>query len=78
VLKAEGAREAATLRADVLPEFARGEANTVFVIPSEFTQALADIGQSLAGCSEGSRTNGSAAPAMAALTASGGDEQSNA
>jgi regulator of protease activity HflC (stomatin/prohibitin superfamily) len=60
----------------MLPELARGEANTVFVIPSEFTQAFADIGHSLAGRTEGSRTNGSAAPAIAAITASGGDEQS--
>jgi regulator of protease activity HflC (stomatin/prohibitin superfamily) len=61
----------------MLPELARGEANTVFVIPSEFTQAFADIGHSLAGRAEGSRTNGSAAPAIAAITVSGGDEQSN-
>jgi hypothetical protein len=46
----------------MLPELARGEANTVFVIPSEFTQAFADIGHALGGRAEGSRTNGSAVP----------------
>src|SRR6202050_5533172 len=44
----------------MLPELARGEANTGFVIPSEFTQAFAEIGHSLAGRADGSRTNGSA------------------
>ena len=62
----------------MLPELARGEANTVFVIPSEFTQAFAEIGHSLAGRGDGSRTNGSAAPVIAALTAPGGDEKSSA
>jgi hypothetical protein len=46
----------------MLPELARGEANTVFVIPSEFTQAFADIGHALGGRAECSRTNGSAVP----------------
>jgi hypothetical protein len=31
----------------MLPELAKGEANKVFVIPSEFTQAFAGIGDSL-------------------------------
>ncbi len=40
----------------MLPELARGEANTVFVIPSEFTQAFASIGDAL---SHRSAANGS-------------------
>jgi hypothetical protein len=73
VLKAEGARTAAILRAEgeskaietvfqaihdgapdqallsyqylqMLPELARGEANKIFVIPSEFSQALGNVG----------------------------------
>jgi membrane protein implicated in regulation of membrane protease activity len=32
---------------DESPELARGEANTVFVIPSEFTQAFASIGEAI-------------------------------
>jgi hypothetical protein len=31
----------------MLPQLAKGEANKVFVIPSEFTQAFAGIGDSL-------------------------------
>ena len=31
----------------MLPKLAEGEANKVFVIPSEFTQAFAGIGDSL-------------------------------
>jgi len=62
----------------MLPELARGEANTVFVIPSEFSQAFADIGQSLARRAEGSRTNGSAASVIAAVPAPGNDEKSSA
>jgi regulator of protease activity HflC (stomatin/prohibitin superfamily) len=33
----------------MLPQLAQGEANKIFVIPSEFSQALANIGGSLAG-----------------------------
>ena len=76
MLTAEGARQAAILRAEgeakaiatvfaaihagnpdqqllsyqylqMLPKLAQGEANKVFVIPSEFTQAFAGIGDSL-------------------------------
>ena len=76
MLKAEGARQAAILRAEgeakaiatvfdaihkgdadqkllsyqylqMLPQLAQGEANKVFVIPSEFTQAFAGIGDAL-------------------------------
>ena len=50
----------------MLPQLARGEANTVFVIPSEFTQAFADIGNSLAHRTETPSANGSE-PAVAAL-----------
>src|ERR1700727_1290154 len=57
----------------MLPELARGEANTVFVIPSEFTQAFAEIGHSLAGGAEGSRTNGAAVPVIAAVPARGSE-----
>ena len=92
MLKAEGARQAAILRADgeakaiatvfdaihqgdadkklvsyqylqMLPELARGQATTVFVIPSEFSQAFADIGDALAHRGAGASTNGSA-PAL--------------
>ncbi len=62
----------------MLPELARGEANTVFVIPSEFSQAFADIGHSLAGRADSYRTNGSTAPIMAAIPAPGSDERGNA
>jgi regulator of protease activity HflC (stomatin/prohibitin superfamily) len=62
----------------MLPELARGEGNTVFVIPSEFTQAFADIGQALASRAEGSRTNGAAVPVIAAVPAPGGDGNSSA
>ncbi|MFZ0377855.1 MAG: SPFH domain-containing protein [Solirubrobacteraceae bacterium] len=62
----------------MLPELARGEANTVFVIPSEFSQAFADIGRSLAGHADGSRTNGSAAPLIAAVPSPGSDDQNSA
>src|ERR1700760_710280 len=61
----------------MLPELARGEANTVFVIPSEFSQAFADIGHSLAGRADGPRTNGSAVPLVAAAPQPG-DEKSSA
>ena len=76
MLTAEGARQAAILRAEgeakaiatvfaaihagnpdqqllsyqylqMLPKLAQGEANKVFVIPSEFTQAFAGIGDAL-------------------------------
>src|ERR1700727_2299879 len=57
----------------MLPQLARGEANTVFVIPSEFTQAFAEIGHSLAGGAEGSRTNGAAVPVIAAVPARGSE-----
>ena len=43
----------------MLPELAHGDANTVFVIPSEFTQAFADIGNALTRRSGGVPNNGS-------------------
>ncbi len=46
----------------MLPELARGEANTVFVIPSEFTQAFADIGNAVAGRTAGVPSNGAKTP----------------
>jgi hypothetical protein len=78
VLKAEGARTAAILRAEgeskaietvfqaihdgapdqqllsyqylqMLPQLAQGPANKIFVIPSEFSQALGNIGNALGG-----------------------------
>ncbi len=58
----------------MLPQLARGEANTVFVIPSEFSQAFADIGNSFARRAEAPRANGSA-PGVAALPARRNDEQ---
>src|SRR3984885_10320461 len=62
----------------MLPELARGDANTVFVIPSEFSQAFADIGHSLAGRAVrgGSHTNGSATPLITAVPAPGDDKSS--
>ena len=33
----------------MLPQLARGEANKIFVIPSEFTQALGNVAGKLAG-----------------------------
>jgi hypothetical protein len=33
----------------MLPQLARGEANKIFVIPSEFSQALGGIGQAITG-----------------------------
>ena len=47
----------------MLPELARGQASTVFVIPSEFSQAFAHIGDALAHRGAGAPTNGSA-PAL--------------
>src|SRR6266480_1477646 len=58
VLKAEGGKQAAILRDEgdpdpkllsyqylqMLPQLARGEANKIWVIPSEFTQALSNLG----------------------------------
>jgi regulator of protease activity HflC (stomatin/prohibitin superfamily) len=47
----------------MLPQLANGAANTVFVIPSEFTQAFADIGNAVAhragGIPDNGATNGS-------------------
>ncbi len=37
----------------MLPQLARGEANKIFVIPSEFTQALGNIGGALTGLARG-------------------------
>lgn len=42
----------------MLPELARGDANTVFVIPSEFTQAFADIGGAVSRRLSGVPANG--------------------
>jgi hypothetical protein len=42
----------------MLPELARGDANKVFVIPSEFAQAFADIGGTVAGRADTARANG--------------------
>jgi regulator of protease activity HflC (stomatin/prohibitin superfamily) len=82
VLKAEGARTAAILRAEgeskaietvfqaihdgapdqqllsyqylqMLPQLAQGEANKIFIIPSEFNQALGNIGNALSGIGRG-------------------------
>jgi regulator of protease activity HflC (stomatin/prohibitin superfamily) len=37
----------------MLPQLARGEANKIFVIPSEFTQALGNIGGAITGLAKG-------------------------
>jgi regulator of protease activity HflC (stomatin/prohibitin superfamily) len=50
----------------MLPELARDDAYNVFVIPSEFTQAFADIGSAVAGRAGGARADGSKATLAAA------------
>jgi hypothetical protein len=50
----------------MLPELARGDANKVFVIPSEFSQAFADIGSAVAARPGPAQTNGSKATLAAA------------
>jgi regulator of protease activity HflC (stomatin/prohibitin superfamily) len=62
----------------MLPELARGEANTVFVIPSEFTQAFADIGHALAGRAGGDSGTNGFPPMVTALPGPGGDEKRSA
>ncbi|MDP9378262.1 MAG: SPFH/Band 7/PHB domain protein, partial [Actinomycetota bacterium] len=47
----------------MLPELARGDANKIFVIPSEFSQALGNIGGALAG--HGAAAGASSAPTPA-------------
>jgi regulator of protease activity HflC (stomatin/prohibitin superfamily) len=37
----------------MLPQLARGEANKIFVIPSEFTQALGNVGSAITGLAQG-------------------------
>jgi regulator of protease activity HflC (stomatin/prohibitin superfamily) len=49
----------------MLPQLARGEANKIFVIPSEFTQALGNIGGAITGLAHGA--DGPPPPATAAL-----------
>jgi regulator of protease activity HflC (stomatin/prohibitin superfamily) len=47
----------------MLPQLARGEANKIFIIPSEFTQALANIGGTIAGTKpQGSDRGGGGSP----------------
>jgi regulator of protease activity HflC (stomatin/prohibitin superfamily) len=46
----------------MLPQLAQGEANKIFVIPSEFTQALANIGGSLTGNRPPSSNDAAPAP----------------
>jgi hypothetical protein len=36
----------------MLPQLARGEANKIFVIPSEFSQALGNLAERLGGAGE--------------------------
>jgi regulator of protease activity HflC (stomatin/prohibitin superfamily) len=54
----------------MLPELAQGDANTVFVIPSEFTQAFADIGDAVTRRAGPVTTNG----AKSALAAAPGPD----
>jgi regulator of protease activity HflC (stomatin/prohibitin superfamily) len=54
----------------MLPELAQGEANTVFVIPSEFSQAFADIGNAVTRRAGPVTTNG----AKSALAAAPGPD----
>jgi regulator of protease activity HflC (stomatin/prohibitin superfamily) len=52
----------------MLPELARGDANKVFVIPSEFTQAFTDISRAVTGRAETSHANGTTRTLAAAPT----------
>ena len=90
MLKAEGGKQAAILRAEgeasaidtvfraihagdpdpkllsyqylqMLPQLARGDANKIWVIPSEFTQALSNLSGFAAGAAE--RAGGTTSPA---------------
>jgi regulator of protease activity HflC (stomatin/prohibitin superfamily) len=46
----------------MLPQLAQGDANTVFVIPGEITQALAQLGNAFGGTAGGEATNGPPPP----------------
>jgi regulator of protease activity HflC (stomatin/prohibitin superfamily) len=52
----------------MLPELARGDANKVFVIPSEFTQAFADISRAVTGRADTPHANGTTRTLAAAPT----------
>jgi regulator of protease activity HflC (stomatin/prohibitin superfamily) len=56
----------------MLPQLANGAANTVFVIPSEFTQAFADIGNAVARHAGGVPDNGSTNGSTSALAVAPG------
>ena len=56
----------------MLPQLANGAANTVFVIPSEFTQAFADIGNAVAHRAGGVPDNGSTNGSTSALAVAPG------
>src|SRR5918997_2306119 len=64
----------------MLPQLAQGEANKIFVIPSEFTQALANIGGTLTGQSQPKRPRpkGTNEGADAAAEAAAADARSAA
>ena len=55
----------------MLPELAKGQANKVFVIPSEFSQALGGLGGALGGALRGVQANPPAAPAAGGLASPG-------
>jgi regulator of protease activity HflC (stomatin/prohibitin superfamily) len=52
----------------MLPELARGDANKVFVIPSEFTQAFTDISRAVTGRADTAHANGTTRTLAAAPT----------
>jgi regulator of protease activity HflC (stomatin/prohibitin superfamily) len=45
-----------------LPQIAQGESNKIWIIPSEFTQALGRLGAMIPGSDEGERPRGGASP----------------
>jgi len=56
----------------MLPQLAEGDANKVFVIPSEFAEAFGGIGEALAGRGDADRTVGGGPSAPSLRPGSGG------
>jgi hypothetical protein len=53
----------------MLPQLAEGEANKVFIVPSEFAEAFGGIGEALKGRFDGAPSTPPAAPAPPAVPA---------